>query len=55
MTMKEVMAACARARRLCCTDSERMGADRAAAAILDAAGVPATGPARAEFIAIAKG
>lgn len=55
MTLSDIMRACANARRLSATDSERAGAERAAAAILDTFGLPAIGADRAHFMAIAKG
>jgi len=55
MTLTDIMRACARARKLSATDSERQGVDRAAASILDTFGVPPTGSDRANFLAISKG
>jgi hypothetical protein len=54
MTLTNIMQACARARRLAVTDSEKQGVDRAAAAILDTFNVPPVGSDRAHFLRMAK-
>ena len=54
MTLTDIMTACARARRLAATDSERQGVDRASGAILDAFGLPPYGPDRAHFLRLSK-
>lgn len=53
MTLTDIMKACARAKRLAATDTERQGVARASAAILDAFNV--THIDRAHFLRIADG
>jgi hypothetical protein len=55
MNLSDIMRACARARALTATASERQGVDRAAASILDAFAVPAIGSDRARFLRLSKG
>lgn len=55
MNLTGIMQACARARRLAQSQREQAGIDRAAAAILDAFGLPAIGGDRAHFLRLSKG